>query len=161
MGKCLCAHIRIDADPSCSYTLAYPSYLGASYDASTTNFTYVIPGALKAKTELTLSFVSPITPTSTLRQSIPASYLAVYVKGDADIDLYIDLNGQWVSGDRGRQIVWDFGETPLDNKGENLKTWSFKQRDELLFTEHGDQAEWGTLHFSGPAVRLPPISTVR
>ena len=135
-----------------SYTIAYPSYLGASYDASTTNFTYVIPGPLKSKTELTLSFLSPITPTSTLRQSIPASYLKVYVKGDANLDIYIDLNGQWVSGDRGRQLVWEFGETPIGGKEKFLKTWAFKQRDELLFTEHGDQAEWGVLHFSGPSV---------
>lgn len=136
-----------DAD----YTIAFPQYLGASYDASTTNFTYIIRGASKSETELTLSFLSPITPTSTLRQAIPASYLQVYVKGDADVDVYIDLNGQWVSGDRGRQIEWEFQETPLAPNGKNLKAWIFKQREELLFTEHGDQAEWGSLHFSGPS----------
>ena len=143
---------RADSSRS-SYTVAFPTYLGSSYDASTTNLTYSIPGSKDAKTEVILSFLSPITPTSTLRQSIPASYLSVHVAGNADIDIYVDLNGQWVSGDRGRQIIWDFNEVPLDGSGKQLRTWSWHQREELLFTEHGDQAEWGTLHFSGPSVR--------
>lgn len=136
--------------PDDDYSIEFPTYLGASYDASITNYTYLIPGVSGSSTELKLSFLSPITPTSTLRQSIPASYLTVYVKGNASLDVYIDLNGQWVSGDRGRQIVWDFSETPIDGKHPTLKSWTWKQRDELLFTEHGDQAEWGSLHFSAP-----------
>ena len=83
----------------CSYAIDYPIYEGATYDASTTNLTYTLPIAHR-ELEIVLSFLSPITPTSTLRQSIPASYVNVYVNGNVDVNVYIDLNGQWVSGDR-------------------------------------------------------------
>ncbi|KAI7218727.1 putative glutaminase [Hortaea werneckii] len=146
------AHDSLDNDGH-HYNLSYPTYRGAQYDASTTNLTYSIPCPNDSKggeAELTLSFLSPITPTSTLRQSIPASYLSVFVKGSFNLDVYIDLNGQWVSGDRGSDIVWSFSETDFDD-AKQLKTWKVKRRTEQLFTEVGDQAEWGTLHFTGPA----------
>ncbi|KAK1018254.1 hypothetical protein LTR33_019387, partial [Friedmanniomyces endolithicus] len=85
-----------------------------------------------------------------MRQSLPAGYLTVHVKGSFDIDLYIDVNGQWVSGNRGSQIEWSLGETDHDDT-EHLKTWMVKRREEELFTEWADQAEWGTLHFTAPA----------
>lgn len=101
-----------------------------------------------------LSFLSPITPTSTLRQSIPASYLTVYVTGSFDIDVYVDVNGQWVSGNRGSQITWELEQNQPGEDESELKTWSIKRRDELLFTEIDDRAEWGTLRFTGPAVSV-------
>ena len=138
------------------YNISYPTYLGANYDASVTNLSYSIPSprSLRAPAvELTLSFLSPITPTSTLRQALPASYLTVSAKGDFDIDVYIDLNGQWVSADRGADIVWAFEESePAESEGgPNLKTFKVKRKHELHFTEHRDRAEWGELHFTGPA----------
>ncbi|KAK0255941.1 hypothetical protein B0A54_15820 [Friedmanniomyces endolithicus] len=135
------------------YNVSFPTYLGAQYDASTTNLSYSVPspgGSSSEGVELVLSFLSPITPTSTMRQSIPAGYLTVHVKGSFDIDLYIDVNGQWVSGNRGSQIEWSLGETDHDDT-EHLKTWMVKRREEELFTEWADQAEWGTLHFTAPA----------
>ncbi|TKA80641.1 hypothetical protein B0A55_01852, partial [Friedmanniomyces simplex] len=60
------------------YNISFPKYLGAQYDASTTNLSYSIPspsGSSSENAELILSFLSPITPTSTMRQSIPAGYL--------------------------------------------------------------------------------------
>ena len=125
--------------------------MGSDYDASTTNLTYSIPSPNQSgsSAEIILSFLSPITPTSTLRQSIPGSYLTVHVAGDFDLDVYVDVNGQWVSGDRGSEIVWDFERSELSDK-EHLKTWSVKRRTEQLFTEWGDRAEWGTLRFTGP-----------
>lgn len=132
-------------------------YLGAQFDASTTNFTYMIPApqSLSKSTkpvELTLSFLSPITPTSTLRQSIPASYMTVHVKGSFNINLYVDLNGQWVSGNRGSQITWELAHQELGKSDKGLKTWQIRRETELLLSEERDQAEWGTLHFTGPSV---------
>ena len=98
-----------------------------------------------------LSFLSPITPTSTLRQSIPASYLTVYVRGHFDVDIYVDINGQWVSGDRGSRIVWELEKHQLA-EGKGLKTWKVKREEELLLSEIADRAEWGTLYFSAPSV---------
>ncbi|KAH3969158.1 hypothetical protein HBH92_165070 [Parastagonospora nodorum] len=135
------------------YTIAYPTYEGAKYDASTTNLTYSIraPKSLsKAKhVEIVLSFLSPITPTSTLRQTIPAAYLSVYVEGGVDVNIYVDVNGQWVSGKRESLIEW--GLVEQRGSSEGLKTWKVNRQVEQIFTETNDQPEWGTLHFTGPA----------
>lgn len=139
----------------CSFTVAYPTYLGATFDASTTNLTYHIPGpkAFQEPVEVVLSFLSPITPTSTLRQAVPASYLTVHVRGSFDIDVYIDVNGLWVSANRDNTIVWDLLQSvhSATGKGPLLKTWKVKRETEQLLTEDADRAEWGTLHFTGPA----------
>ena len=144
-------HDSLDRESN-HYTVAFPKYLGAQYDASTTNLSYAIPSSKSANgsVEIVLSFLSPITPTSTLRQSIPASYLTVHVKGNFNLDIYLDLNGQWVSGNRGSRIEWDLHETHEKN-ARKLKTWRVKRSNEELFTEWQDRAEWGTLHFTGPA----------
>ncbi|KAF2139584.1 uncharacterized protein K452DRAFT_289584 [Aplosporella prunicola CBS 121167] len=138
------------------YNVSEAIYQGAKYDASVTNLTYHIPApdpvtAGSAPLELVISFLSPITPTSTLRQAIPASYIAVHVSGSFDIDVYIDVNGQWVSGKRESRIVWDLGLTNVD-EAIGFKTWRVRRETEELFTENvpggNAQAEWGTLHFT-------------
>ncbi|KAK5165898.1 uncharacterized protein LTR77_008822 [Saxophila tyrrhenica] len=135
------------------YNISHPVYLGSDYDASTTNLSYSIPSTKDSQdhVELTLSFLSPITPTSTLRQAIPASYLAVHAKGDFDVSIYVDLNGQWVSGDRDADIVWSIDEPKTESEDDvQLKTFRVKRKHELLFSEKRQQAEWGELHFTGP-----------
>ncbi|KAF4211906.1 hypothetical protein CNMCM5878_001922 [Aspergillus fumigatiaffinis] len=132
----------------------YPVYLGAQYDASTTNLTYRIDSAASSAAgpvAITVSFLSPITPTSTLRQSIPASYITVYVHGDVPVNVYMDLNGRWVSGDAGSQIVWQHDTFGFKGKTPTLQKWQFRRQNELLLSEIRDRAEWGTLHFTGPA----------
>ncbi|KAI9751330.1 MAG: hypothetical protein M4579_006113 [Chaenotheca gracillima] len=142
-------------DDDDAYNVTYPTYLGAKYDASTTNLTYSVPSPKGDRPlEITLSFLSPITPTSTLRQSIPGSYLNVHVDGDFDVDIYVDLNGQWVSGNRGNRINWEFTRLGTDDQSKDrslIKTWRIRRETEQLFTEFHDQSEWGTLQFSGPA----------
>jgi len=142
--------LKTEAD-FCRFNVSFPIYLGAKYDASTTNLTYLIPGP-SDNLEILISFLSPITPTSTLRQSIPASYVTIYVKGSFNVDIYIDLNGQWVSGDRGNRVKWSMHESAFGKSGKGLKTWRFKRETEQLFTEWNDRAEWGTLHFTAPGV---------
>lgn len=134
------------------YTVSFPEYRGSHYDASTTNLSYAIHDpSSNSSLEITLSFFSPITPTSTLRQSIPAAYLNVYIKGEVDVDIYVDLNGQWVSGNRGSKIVWDLDNTHLEGQDTGLKTWIVRRDVEQMFTEWRDQSEWGTLLFSAPS----------
>ena len=155
-----------------SYNVSFPTYLGASYDASVTNLTYSIPAPSSYpkstdSLELVLSFLSPITPTSTLRQSIPASYLTVHVKGSFDLAVYIDVNGQWVSGNRGNKVVWELHQSKLGDSEKGLKTWKVKRATEQLLTEYSDQAEWGTLHFTAPSVsfastmNIPKLNMIR
>ena len=140
----------------CSYNVSFCIYKGATFDASTTNLTYSIPvpHELSDKAqplEVVLSFLSPITPTSTLRQAIPASYFSIHVQGSFDVNIYVDVNGQWVSGDRGSQIIWDL-EKHEQTHGNSLKTWKIQRKNELLLSEFSDRAEWGALHFTAPSV---------
>ena len=102
--------------------------------------------------EITLSFLSPITPTSTLRQSIPAAYVTVHVKGNVNVNVYMDMNGQWVSGERGSRITWQFDDIILDGGRKLLKKWEVKRETEQLLSEFGDHSEWGSMHFLGPSV---------
>lgn len=57
-----------------------------------------------------------------------------------------------MSGDRGSQITWQLSQSVIDGGKAGLKTWAVKRQTERLFTEYNDRAEWGTLHFSAPAV---------
>jgi hypothetical protein len=98
------------------------------------------------RVEIVLSFLSPITPTSTLRQSIPASYLSVVVKGDCDIDVYIDVNGQCVSGDQQSAIEWKLLETGQ----HKLRSWMVQRVRQQTFVEWSDRVEWGAMYFTGP-----------
>ncbi|KAI1262180.1 DUF1793-domain-containing protein [Xylariaceae sp. FL1019] len=135
-----------------SYNVTFPEYQGATFDASTTNLTYAIQ---ESDIKIILSFLSPITPTSTLRQSLPASYLTCHVEGSSDVSLYLDVNGEFVSGFSESAIEWrlsEHGRGSSSSEGHgSLKTWSIARRSELLFTEHDDRAEWGTLHVTAPA----------
>ena len=76
----------------------------------------------------------------------------MHVKGGFDVNVYLDLNGQWVSGDRGSSIVWEYSERKHEGSDISLKTWKVKRETELLLSEFRDQAEWGTLHFTAPSV---------
>lgn len=138
-----------------TFNVSYPEYLGATFDASTTNLTYSIPASSPnfEPAEVILSFLSPITPTSTLRQSIPAAYFTFHVRGGFDIDVYTDLNGLWVSANRENHIIWELDQSQKVGQGKSsppLKTWKVKRAVEQLLTEDADRGEWGTLHFTGP-----------
>lgn len=137
------------------YSIDFPKYRGAKYDASTTNLTYSLPAPAKfvdvGDLNITLSFLSPVTPTSTLRQSIPAAYLTIYVEGSFDVEIYVDVNGQWVSGKRESLIEWEFTLQEGAGTVDALKTWKVRRQVEQIFTETNDQPEWGQLHFTGPS----------
>lgn len=67
------------------------------------------------------------------------------------MNIYIDVNGQWVSGKREAIIEWDLTEQEAVGTTGALKTWKIKRETEQVFTETHDQPEWGQLHFTGPA----------
>ncbi|KAJ5692807.1 hypothetical protein N7462_002230 [Penicillium macrosclerotiorum] len=136
------------------YNVKYPEYLGHNYDASTTNFTYHIDTGSSKPLHITVSFLSPITPTSTLRQSIPASYVTIDVHGSVDVDVYMDVDGRWVSGDDGSRLHWERDSVEVEDattKKSGLQRWQLRRESELLLSEIRDRAEWGTLHFTGPS----------
>lgn len=95
-----------------------------------------------------------------MRQSIPASYLTVHVSGGFEIEVYIDVNGEWVTANRDNPISWSFTqEHPVQPEVEGktqdapLTTWKVKRtiEQDLTEIEGRDRAEWGTLHFTGPS----------
>ena len=141
--------------PCRHYNISYPTYLGAAFDASTTNLSYLLsaPEPLLEPLHLTLSFLSPITPSSTLRQSIPAAYFTVHVRGHFNMSIYADVNGDWVSGNRDNEISWELREpgSSSGRAGPAIKTWMVSRTIEQVFTEWADRSEWGTLHFTAPA----------
>ena len=74
------------------------------------------------------------------------------MKGDVHVNIYMDMNGQWVTGDRGSMLEWRFDHILPDQGDKSLLKWQVKRRNELVFTEFSDRSEWGTMHFTGPAV---------
>lgn len=74
------------------------------------------------------------------------------VEGDLDIGLFVNINGEWVSGDKNQEIAWELHEPKASEKSGNLvKSWKISRQHQQLLTERDDQAEWGTLYFSGPS----------
>ncbi|KAJ6258363.1 hypothetical protein Dda_6403 [Drechslerella dactyloides] len=132
------------------YSVRYPVWRGVDYDASKTWLKYWIGGeggggaGSGTGVEVTLTFTSPVTVNDTMRQSIPAGYLAVDVAGDIDCEVYVDVNGLWVTGDRGSHIKWSMSEHG------NLRSWKVTRSREEHFTEKWDRAEWGSLFFTAP-----------
>ncbi|POR33476.1 Uncharacterized protein TPAR_06336 [Tolypocladium paradoxum] len=141
--------------PTSSFTVSLPTYDGASFDASATNLTYRLDASDSSNgpVRVTLSFLSPITPTSTLRQSFPAAYMVIYVEGSVDVNIYTDVNGEWVSGNGDSMIGWQLQDpaSELGNRELSIKSWSVARRTELHFTESSDRAEWGQFQFTAPS----------
>lgn len=73
------------------------------------------------------------------------------MSGNLDVNIYVDVNGQWVSGKRESLIEWSLIEQEAPGTVEGLKTWRVRRQVEQLFIETDDQPEWGQLHFTGSA----------
>lgn len=84
--------------------------------------------------------------------------MTIHVHGDVGVNVYMDVNGRWVSGDAGSKITWQHDGFNAKGSKPTLQRWRFKRETELLLSEIRDRAEWGTLHFTGPAVRAPWMS---
>ena len=86
-----------------------------------------------------------------MRQSIPASYISIAVQGDFDIDIYTDVNGQWVSGNLDSKIKWYMTDINFDDT-VGLQSWQVERAEGERFVEYNERAEWGRMYFTGPAV---------
>ncbi|KAK6360861.1 hypothetical protein TWF730_006977 [Orbilia blumenaviensis] len=136
----------LDNNSKKEYTVAYPRYHGVDFDASTTWLRYSVTDGGKGSggVDVKLTFTSPVTVNDTMRQSIPAGYLEVEVVGDVDCEVYADVNGMWVTGDRGSHIRWEMKEHG------GLRSWKVTRSREEHFSEKWDRAEWGSLYFTAP-----------
>jgi hypothetical protein len=100
---------------------------------------------------LTLTFHSPVEPGDLRRQSMPLSYVVAQVrsldgKGHTS-GLYIDISGEWASGDSGTKIRWAQGET-TGPSGTKLTTLSVTPDSPGVLKENGNMASWGTVVFN-------------
>lgn len=63
--------------------------------------------------EMTITFLSPVTPNDLLRSSLPYTYMEVDVQSmdgnNHDVQLYTDISAEWVSGDHAADAQWSFG----------------------------------------------------
>lgn len=62
---------------------------------------------------IVVTFLSPVTPHDYVSASVISSYMHVSVHSldgkKHNVQLYTDISGEWVSGDRGVEIEWDYG----------------------------------------------------
>lgn len=126
--------------------------LSQSYTASTTSFKSTIDGLV-----IELIFSNPVIPTDYRRQSIPFSYLEVtlssFSKFDS-IELYFDVNGEWMSGNRENIISWEFETNKHTSMSDSRRhkddvvSHKIQRTAQLLFSEIEDMAEWGELYWS-------------
>ncbi|KAK6514513.1 hypothetical protein TWF281_004711 [Arthrobotrys megalospora] len=140
-------HDSLDSDNKKEYTISFPEYHGVDFDASTTWLKYSVGEKSSGGggwVDVKLTFTSPVTVNDTMRQSIPAGYLEVEVEGDVDCEVYADVNGLWVTGDRGSHIQWEM----VEHGG--LRSWKVTRSREEHFSEKWDRAEWGSLYFTAP-----------
>ena len=79
--------------------------LDVTYDSQWSNFTFAA-----GPVNLFARFLSPVIPKDLCRTSIPLSYLDVsYSSSDNtthDVQLYADVNGEWISYDTGAALNW-------------------------------------------------------
>lgn len=117
-----------------------------SYTATTVSFKSVVEGIV-----FELIFSNPVTPSDYRRQGIPCSYLEVSISSFSRLDtveLYFDINGEWVSGDRNNIISWDFEQNFRAGRQRQVVSHRIKRTSQLLFSEIDDMAEWGELYWS-------------
>ena len=85
---------------------------------------------------LEVNFFTPIDPTDLKRLSLPASYIALRAWSLTDmwyeIQVYLDMTGEWTSGNSSEVVEWDIHEVPGD---EPLINADMRLRDQKVFQE--------------------------
>jgi len=161
--------IRVD---NTSYTwMGAP--VGPSALVNQTDFTYtstqsVFTMDVAGLVRMTITFLSPVTPTDYMRQSLVFSYLDVAVTSidgaNHVVELYTDVSAEWVSGDKGATAEWSFGTTPGANG--DIAYHRIWRQEQLVLSEINQQAEWGYWYWatdstSALSFQSGPDSTVR
>ena len=83
--------------------------------------------------------------------------MTIDVQGDVDVNIYMDVTGQWVSGNNRNNINWEWDTIKTESQQPHLQRWKLQRETEQLLSEDNDHSEWGTLHFSGPTVSFVPL----
>lgn len=155
---------------------ASSSFLGSDKVARQTSFTYTATRSIftfeAAGVEFNATFLSPVTPNDVVRQSLPFSYLVVDVDPQAlanrTASVYTDISGEWATGDSSVDLVRPRASL-LPPLGTTLtctltQTWTYtteagigthavSRKNQLLFGEYAEQAEYGHAVYATALVR--------
>ncbi|GAA6059794.1 hypothetical protein JCM10212_003689 [Sporobolomyces blumeae] len=133
-------------DKAGSHKTGRAKQVAFEYTATRSIFSFDADGV-----EFNATFLSPVTPNDEVRTSLPFSYFAVDVDpravGERTIEVYSDIGGDWASGDPGVEIVWDF----TAHRGAGIH--SIKRKDQQVFSEYAEQAEWGSAIYATDSTR--------
>nr|GAT61417.1 predicted protein [Mycena chlorophos] len=99
----------------------------------------------------TLTFLSPIEPSSPQLQSIPLSYLQIHaVSTDGashSVQVMVDISAEWVNGDSTQVASWAV-DSSIAVTGGNLQTFTVQSQTQKQFSETSDYPSWGTAVWS-------------
>ncbi|KAF1984206.1 glutaminase GtaA [Aulographum hederae CBS 113979] len=113
-----------------------------SYTSTKSVFTMDVGG----KVEMSITFLSPVTPHDYKRQSLIFSYLNVEVTStdgsEHDVQLYSDISAEWVSGNRSDIASWDHDTT------STLSYHRARRQEQLAYSEVSDQSQWGDYYWA-------------
>ena len=118
--------------------------------------------------EITLEYLSPIEPGNLQRQSIPMAWVLVTARSidgaSHDVSLYLDVTGEWLSGDPSQLFTW--APVSVPDRGGALQAWTMQLAEPQILTEIDDRAQWGTIILATPQIpgltyQSGPSATVR
>ncbi len=118
--------------------------------------------------QIALEYLSPIEPGDLQRQSIPMAWVLVTARSidgaSHDVSLYLDVSGEWLSGDPSQQFTW--APVSVAYSGGALQAWTMQLAEQQILTEIDNRAQWGTIilatpRISGLSYQSGPAGTVR
>ena len=132
--------------PASPTAYPFPTLRQLSLTVTATKSEFVLA---QAGVELTVTFLSPVTPGDLKHQSQPLSYVSVGARATDGkshrVGVYFDISGEWASGDAGKLITWDQETT------SGVVSLSYHQTQPQVLGENADTAEWGTVALSALA----------
>lgn len=116
--------------------------ISAEYTSTQTIFLFNVAD----KVTLTVTFFSPVYPDDLAKQSQQFSYVSAKA-ASADgashsVQVYMDVSGEWASGDLSQVITWDYNTT------DGVSYHTFQRQNQAVFTEAGEIAAWGTWYLA-------------
>ncbi|EPT03715.1 hypothetical protein FOMPIDRAFT_1022289 [Fomitopsis schrenkii] len=134
-----------------SYTfLGAPAVANTTFKtASQTNLTWTSTQSEFSLTagsvQLTVTFLSPVEPTSLVNLSMPFSYMAVTATPtdgkSHSVQIYSDISSEWVSGNDDQKVNW------TTTTGDVIIHQAQLQQ-QTLFADSGDRIQYGAVYFA-------------
>ncbi|KAK4100063.1 DUF1793-domain-containing protein [Parathielavia hyrcaniae] len=111
--------------------------LSLEYTSTKSIFTFDVAG----KVTMIVTFLSPVYPDDMARQSQQFSYISLKTRsGDGtphDVQVYMDVSGEWASGDVSHVVEWD------TSTSGDISYHRFFRKNQEQFKELNEVASWG------------------